>query len=271
MASAMGDPPASLFEVVGSTFVPTAAAAGPWNEGVLHGGAVGALLAGLVDDPDQVVSRVLIDLLGPVPNEPLQAEVGPTEGGRRVVRQSVELRAGDRPVARAHALRMRLADFELPAAATEHEVVFDPADRPELARPNRHALKTVGRESFDSLAMATWWEDPRPATPHRRRYWQRLLLPVVPGRPPSAIENVVAAADCGAGGTHARLGFGSWTFMNADLVVCLSRPPASDWVGLECDGVLGSSGTGQSVSTVHDAAGPLGQASQSIVLEPRPE
>ena len=262
--------PTSLFERRGGAYVPTMAAAGPWHEGVLHGGAVGALLVGLVDDPDQVMSRVLIELLAPVPNEPLHAEVGPVEGGKRVVRQSVELRAGARAVARAHALRMRRAAFELPAAATDHEVAFDPAERPELARPNRHAVADVGHESFDSLAMATWWEDPRPGSPHRRRYWERLLLPVLPDRPVSPVENVVAAADCGAGGTAARLGFRSWMFMNADLVVCLSRPPVGEWVGLECDGVLGPTGTGQTVSALHDADGPLGQASQSILIEPRP-
>lgn len=266
----MAEGPRALFEPDGGAFVPTDAASGPWHEGVLHGGAVGALLAGLVDDPGQVMCRVLVELLGPVPRAPLHAEVGPAEGGRRVVRQAVELRAGDRPVARAHALRMRRADVDLPEAATEHEVVFDPARRPELARPNRRAVEDVGRESFDSLAMATWWEDPRPEAPHRRRYWQRLLTPVLPDRPPSPIENVVAAADCGAGGTYARLGFRSWTFMNADLVVALGRPPVGDWVGLECDGVLGPTGTGQTVSTIHDAGGPLGQASQSILVEPRP-
>jgi hypothetical protein len=262
--------PACLFEPVGDTFVPTAAATGPWHEGVLHGGAVGALLAGLVEDPEQVVVRVLVELLRPVPSEPLRADVRPAEGGRRVVRQTVELTAGGRAVARAHGLRMRRSELDLPAAATEHRTAFDPADRPELARPNRHAIKDVGRESFDSLAISTWWEDPRPEAPHRRRYWQRLLLPVVPDRPASPIEQVVAAADCGAGGSSARLGFRSWTFMNADLVVSLGRPPVGDWGGLECDGILGRTGTGQSVSTIHDADGPLGQASQSILIEPRP-
>src|SRR3546814_12308616 len=95
--------------------------------------------------------------------------------------------------------------------------------------------------------MATRWEDPRPEAPHRRRYWQRLLLPVVPDRPLSRIENVLAAADCGAGGTYARLGLRSWTFMNAHLVVALPRPPASDSRGLECDGPLRPTGAAQPV------------------------
>jgi len=263
----VGDAVTSLYEQDGADrFVPTAAAAGPWNPGVLHGGAVAALLAGLLDDPEQVVVRVTVDLLGPVPSSPLRAEVGPTEGGRRVVRQSVTLLTDDRPVARASALRMRRGAVELPASATAHRVVFDPARVPDLSRPNQQAVKQVGWESFDSLAMAVRWEPFDPASGERSRFWCRLLLPVVAGRDAAPVERVLAAADF-SGGTSRRLPFREWSFMNADLVVSLARPPEGDWVGLECEGLLGATGTGQSVSNIHDVAGPLGQASQAIILE----
>jgi hypothetical protein len=251
-----------------SLYTPQDLAAGPWHRGVLHGGAVSALLAGLVEHPDQVLTRVLVELLGPVPSAPLRAVVEPADGGRRVVRQTVVLHAGDRPVARALALRMRRDDLDLPPAATEHAVVFDPATAPELTTPNRRAAKTVGWESFDSLAMAARWDD-APSANGRRRMWMRLLVPVVPGRPATAIENVAAAADYGTSGTNARLDFATWSFMNADLVISLSRPPAPGWVGLDCDGLLSRTGTGQSVAVLHDTEGVLGQSSQSILLEAR--
>lgn len=261
-------PPVALFVPDGnSCFLPTAASSGPWNPEVLHGGAVSALLAGLLEDPDRVLVRVLVELLGPVPRTLLRAEVSPTEGGRRVVRQSVVLTAGDRPVARASALRMRRADVDLPESATNHAVVFDPQGVPDLANPNRHAATQVGWDSFDSTAMATRWERQGPG--ERRRLWLRLLVPVVPGRAPSLVERVVAAADYGSAGTSARLDFQSWSFMNADLVVSLSRPPAGEWIGLECEGLLSRTGTGLSVTSIHDELGPLGQSSQSILLEPR--
>ena len=57
--------------------------------------------------------------------------------------------------------------------------------------------------------------------------------------------------------------------MNADLVINLSRPPADGWIGLECDGYLRRTGTGQSVATMHDRKGVLGQSSQSVPLESR--
>src|SRR3546814_18591637 len=85
---------------------------------------------------------------------------------------------------------MRRDDLELPARATEHRVAFDPDARPDLTEPNRSAVQGVGRESFDSLALATRWQDPRTEAPTRRRYWKRLPLPVVPDRPQSMHENV---------------------------------------------------------------------------------
>ena len=247
-------------------YIPQGPAAGPWHRAVLHGGAVSALLGGLVEHPEQVLCRVLVELLGPVPNAPLRAVVAPAEGGRRVIRQTVVLHAGGKPVARALALRMRRDDLDLPAAATDHAVTFEPARAPDLTEPNRRAATTVGWESFDSIAMAAHWERGETG---RRRMWMRLLVPVVPGRPPSAVENVAAAADYGTSGTNARLDFQTWSFMNADLVISLSRPPVDGWVGLDCDGYLSRTGTGQSVATLHDADGVLGQSSQSILLEQR--
>lgn len=250
-------------------YTPQQPAAGPWHQGVLHGGAVSALLAGLVEHPEQVLTRVLVELLGPVPNAPLRAVVEPSEGGRRVIRQTVVLHAADKPVARALALRMRRDDLDLPEKATAQAVTFDPATAPPLTEPNRQAAKTVGWESFDSVAMAAHWDRSELVPGVRRRMWMRLLVPVVPGRPATAIENVAAAADYGTSGTNARLDFQRWSFMNADLVISLSRPPSDGWVGLECDGYLSRTGTGQSVATLHDREGVLGQSSQSVLLESR--
>lgn len=261
-------PPALFLPEPGGVFVPTQAAEGPWQAGVLHGAPVAALLAGLLDDPDHVVTRVLVEFLGRVRNAPLRAVVGETEGGPRVFRQSAALFDGERAVARAAVLRMRRRAVDLPPEAVAHPVVFDPSRPPDLSRANRAARTKIGRDSFDSLATAVWWDRPEPGSGRRLRVWLRLLVPVVAGRPPSALERAVAAADFSSSGTSLRLDFRSWSFMNADLIVSLGRPVTGEWVGLECDGYLGAGGAGQSVATLHDAAGPFGQASQSILVEP---
>jgi Thioesterase-like superfamily len=247
--------------------VPTDAARGPWNPDVIHGAAVAALLAGAFEAEGEVVVRVLVELMRPVPHQALTISVTDSEGGRRVKRQTAVLLANNRPVAKASALRIRHADLALPANATAHPIMFDPAQRPDLDQPNRQAAKVVGWPSFDSLAMATAVESRTESA--LVKLWLRLLIPIVEGEFTTGTQRAVAAADFGAAGTSARLPFDKWTFMNADLTVSLSRAPQGDWIGLCCEGIPQMTGTGISVTSIHDAEGRMGQSAQSLLLESR--
>jgi hypothetical protein len=257
----------AVFAKDGNRYMPTEAARGPWNPDALHGAAVAALLAGVFESSGEVVVRVLVELLGPVPYESLRIEVAGSEGGRRVRRQSAVLYARDRPVATASATRIRRADLLLPAEAMAHRVVFDPAQVPDLDQPNRHAAAVVGWPSFDSLAVATARQPT--AEGGSLNLWIRLLLPIVGGQATTGTQRAVAAADYGSGGTSARLPFKAWSFMNADLTVSLSRPPQGEWIGMACEGIVQSTGTGLSVGSLYDIDGRLGQSTQSLVLEAR--
>ncbi len=261
------DRPTSVFETDGDLLVPTEAARGPWNPETLHGAAVAALLAGSLDVEDQAMVRTLVELLGPVPFAPVSIERGPTDGGRRVKRQSAILCADGRPVARASVTRIRLSEMTLPEGATDHPVTFDPATVPGLTTPNVHAAGVVGWPSFDSLAMATRWE--RSERSGLQKLWLRLLLPIVAGQVTSGVQRAVAAADYGTSGTSARLPFAQWSFMNADLTVSLSRPPVGEWIGMETDGIVQPTGTGLSIGQIYDQDGRLGQSAQSLLIEPR--
>ncbi|MGZ4707139.1 MAG: thioesterase family protein [Acidimicrobiales bacterium] len=257
----------AVFEPDGERYVPTEAARGPWDPEALHGAAVAALLAGSLEAEGQVLVRVLVELHGPVPFGPLTIEVGPSDGGRRVKRQSATLCSGGRSVASASATRIRSSEVALPEGANDHPLVFDPAAAPDLTTPNRHAARVVGRPSFDSLAMATRWE--RSEGPGPRRLWLRLLMPIVAGRETSGAQRAVAAADYGTNGTFARLPFAEWSYMNADLTVSLSRPPVGEWIGMETDGIVQATGTGLSIGQLHDQGGRVGQSAQSLLIEPR--
>lgn len=256
-----------MFERDGDLYVPTDAARGPWNRDALHGGAVAALLAGAVEADGEVVVRVLVELFGPVPAEPLRVEVTPAEGGRRVRRQSATLCAGDRRVAAASATRIRRSALDLPEPALRHRIVFGPSAVPPLDRTNPDASAMIGWESFDSLAMTTHWEPTGPGDP--ALVWLRLLLPIVAGEPTSGTQLAVAAADYGTAGVTGRLPFLDWSYMNADLTVGLSRPPVGDWIGMACTGIVQATGTGIALGEIHDAAGRLGQSAQSLLVEAR--
>jgi len=258
---------AAVFVRDGDCYVPTDAALGPWSPEALHGAAVAALLAGVFESEGEVVVRVFVELLGPVPREPLRIELGKSSGGRRVQRQSAVLHSGDRPVAAASATRVRRAELALPVEATAHPIAFDPAQMPDLDRPNRHAARIVGWPNFDSLAMASVRE--RGSGPRSLRLWLRLVMPIVAGETTTGTQRAVAAADYASGGTSERLAFDHWSYMNADLTVGLSRPVRGEWIGMSCEGIVQPSGTGLSIGAIHDSDGRLGQSAQSLVVEAR--
>ncbi len=257
----------SVFVRDGDCYIPTEAALGPWSPEALHGAAVAALLAGVFESEGEVVVRVFVELLGPVPREPLRIDLGRSSGGRRVQRQSAVLNAGDRPVAAASATRVRRADLVLPVEATAHPVMFDPAQMPDLGRPNRHAARIVGWPNFDSLAMASVREPS--SGPGSLKLWLRLVLPIVAGEMITGTQRAVAAADYASGGTSERLPFDHWSYMNADLTVGLSRPVRGEWIGMSCEGIVQATGTGLSIGAIHDSEGRLGQSAQSVVVEAR--
>lgn len=258
---------ASVFVREGECYVPTEAARGPWNPEALHGAAVAALLAGAFESDGEVVVRVFVELLGPVPREPLRIDVAKSRGGRRVQRQTAVLYSEDRPVAAASATRVRNTDLVLPVEATAHPLVFDPTQVPDLDRPNRHAGRIVGWPNFDSLAMASV-QDPS-SGPGSLKLWLRLVMPIVAGEMITGTQRAVAAADYASGGTSLRLPFHDWSYMNADLTVNLSRPVRGEWIGMSCEGIVQPSGTGLSIGAIHDSDGRLGQSAQSLVVEAR--
>ena len=72
------DFPDAVFHRDGGRFVPTELARGPWDPNAQHGGPCAALLAGLVEQhevgPPAHVARMTIDLLRPVPMEPIELD-----------------------------------------------------------------------------------------------------------------------------------------------------------------------------------------------------
>jgi hypothetical protein len=70
-------------------------------------------------------------------------------------------------------------------------------------------------------------------------------------------------------GVSASLPFDRYLFINADLTLHLQREPRGEWIGLDARTILFESGTGLAESVLHDEAGPVGRAFQTLVVAPR--
>jgi hypothetical protein len=259
----------ALFVRDGEWLVPGMPALGPWQRDELHGGAVSSLLAGSLEREGTVLARVTMDLLGRVPAAPLQLVTSDEWGSPRVRHQTVELRAGDRLVARAEGLRLPLASLELPEAA---RVVpeWDLPDIDESRLPGRREkiVGNVGYPSFVSHAITMKFASGDFQTVGTTTTWMRLEVPVIAGEAATGVQRAAAAADYGNGGM-AQLPYDQWSFKSVDLTVQLTREPVGEWIAIVCSPIAQASGVGMGDAELHDRAGRLGQSTSSLIIEPR--
>lgn len=256
----------------GVAVTPSVFTRGPWDPGLLHGGAVGALLAELAQetmDPAFQATRLTVDLMKPVPLQPMTWSSEVLRTGRRLQLVDVELRFGASLVAKASLLALRPLPF---AADGLNPPVGPPADAPddEVSQvwsddPEAESFIGGGQE-FRFLPNDTLGQGVG---------WFRLRRPVLDdtSAPPSPMARAVAAADVG-GAVSARRseGFpGAISFVNADISVHLSRPPEGEWIRLASTSRWEPSGIGWVDSEIADVTGRCGAANQALVLDRRQE
>jgi hypothetical protein len=253
-----------LYTPDGALLVPGPLTEGPWSPDAQHGGPVAALLARTAElapspGPMQVV-RLTVELLRPVPMRPLTAAAAVVRPGRKVQVVDARLSVDDVDVAWGRALRIRSARVDVPAQEPEPPSPAPPDDTPE---PRRAPAGTPFADAVDLRFIAGSWQELGPV-----KMWTRLMVPVVAGEEPSAMQRTAAAADFGNGVSRV-LDFATHVFINPDLTVSLSRLPVGAWIGFDVVSRLSTEGYGQAESLIFDAAGPIGRSVQSLLVEAR--
>ena len=261
----------ALFVREGDLFVPTHLSAGPWAEGILHGGPVGALFAELLEQvggPGYTGVRLTLDLMRPVPQRPLGFRGGVVRQGRRLQLLEGELAAGDTAVARCSLLR--LAERPLPPGVVDAEgdgASTGPTDGPEALVP-AGPLRPFPTPVFVGGALEMRVKDTNNFL-GARVAWFRLHVPVVAGGPsPTPLARAAAVGDMGNA-------LSAWTsawpppvsYVNADMSLHLARPPEGEWVRSEASSAWTGAGLGLVTSRLSDLRGEFGLAHQALALD----
>ncbi|HXJ64769.1 MAG TPA: thioesterase family protein, partial [Actinomycetota bacterium] len=212
-----------------------------------------------LDPPEMVVSRVVVEVMKPVPIRPLGIDARVVRPGKRVQLAEAVLRDGDAEVARASVWRIR------PAGALDEERNLPPTELPPpLECPEVAGFAMPWRPNyFDAMEWrhaAGNWVEPGPAA-----VWMRMRVPLIEGEPVSPLTRVLAAADS-ANGTSWELPLGEFLFINLDLSVHLARMPEGDWVCLDAVSRLGREGIGFTQSRLWDGRGRFGAGAQSLLV-----
>ena len=255
----------SIFEPTGDgRFIPTEAALGPWTDQALHGGPPTMLLAREVErfpaDQEMFVSRLTVELLRPVGRTPLEVKAKLVRPGRKVQLVETSLWNGESEVARATALRIRLASMEVPPSSEA-----PPRPEPESQGPWTGSWRPGGAYHVLGVDVRgpTLGQEAGPGWA-----WFRLKLPLVPDEEPTPLLRVCAAADFSNGISYL-VNPQKVSFVNPDLSVFVIRPPVDEWVLVDARTWLEPSGTGMAEGALYDRRGRIGRSVQSLIVEAR--
>ena len=202
------------------------------------------------------IGRVTVEILHPVPLEPLRVSVEVVRPGKSVELLEASLTGPDGELMRARAWRLEAG----PRDGTMDPPPVGPAGGEE------RAFFPTGEEIGYHTAMEYRFVhgaflEPGPAT-----VWMRMRVPLVAGEEPSPLQRVIVAADSG-NGVSAALDWREHLFINTDLSVHLLRLPESEWVCLDAQTVIGP--LGMADTTLLDERGQIGRAVQTLLVRPR--
>lgn len=259
--------PTALFDLDGPHFLPTALARGPWSPDALHGGPPAALLARAVERFEGgeafFVARLTVELLRPVPVEPLELSVRLVRPGRKVQLVEATLRAGAKDVARATGLRIRQGELSIPTGLPHDGARVEPPEQGEPLDSSRGFYDGFNNHGVEHRFVRGAFGTPGPATD-----WIRLKAPLLDGEETSPLCRVCALADFG-NGISGVLPPDGFTYINPDLTVSLHRYPRGEWICLDAHTRVEPNGVGLAESRLFDVEGPIGRAVQCLILEAR--
>jgi Thioesterase-like superfamily len=254
---------------VGEKFRATDFTISTWTATIQHGAPPSALLVRALERcaarEDTRLSRVAIDLLGPVPvTDQLWVRAEVVRPGRQIELVVAEMLAlgpdgNPRPVARATGWRLQTID-------TSEVVHAAQAPLPPLAQGRNHNLGDHWDRNYVHSLDWRWLTEPTRGGVGES--WLKPIVDLVKGETMTPLERLFAVAD-DANGIGSSLDIRKWTFLNNDLVVHIHRIPTSEWIGIRAETNYGPDGIGTTVGTLFDQRGALGSIAQSVLVRRR--
>ena len=264
----------AFYALDGERATPSELTRGPWDATAQHAGPPAALLARALErcEPRDGarIARVTVEILTPVPIEPLAVSARVARPGRSVELLEASLEGPSGEVMRARGWRLAesdvTADWEQegppPGREDAEALEFFPDNGGSRAPRARGSGERVGWHTAMEIVFARGrFLEPGPAT-----VWMRPRVPLVEGEAITPLQRLMLAAD-GGNGVSAPLDWSRFIFINTDLTVHLLRPPRGEWVCL--DSVTHVDGIGMTDTALWDDDGRIGRAAQTLLVRAR--
>ncbi|OZD77522.1 thioesterase family protein [Rhodococcus sp. 05-339-2] len=239
-----------------------------WAPTMQHGAPPSALLVRALERvdarEDTRISRVAVDILGPVPVGDIEIRAWTERPGTNIELVVAELWAAGasgtaRAVARGSAWRMRTT----PTDDVTHS--GDPVMRPVSDGVDYTFGGTWSSGYLDAVEfkILTGLGEDGPG-----EIWARPTPVLVQGESMTSLERLFSIADI-ANGIGAKLPIDEWTFLNTDLTVHVFRVPQGEWVGVSAETSTGPDGIAMCAGTLSDKLGPVGRIAQTVLVRRR--
>lgn len=262
--------PASFFTEADGVFTATAATRGPWSDQHQHGSPPAALLGRAIErafDTSLRVVRLTVAFHKPIAIASYRVSVETVRGGRKVTSARAYLVPAEepsaKPVASADAILIRRAEFvaEGPAMVAPEDGRPRPNECPPFVFP--FFRNPVGYQTaMESKVMYGRFGEAQMGL------WMRMRIPLLPGETPTPLQRAACAGDSG-NGVSVGVDITRYTFVNPDVTMTLMREPVGEWIGLDARTTFASDGIGLADTYLLDERGPIGRATQPLLLEPK--
>ncbi len=248
----------------GDTFVARAPSRGPWSADHCHAGPVAGLIARAAEQlfPEQVLTRLTIDLIRPVAMAGFKVNAQISRQGRTVSTGTVQLHGLDGKLC-ASATTSHLANIEFPGVPGLAGAPIERGDASDGTFPIRKTAHDL--PCFPDF-VEVLYPPGETLEPGPTCLWMR-TPGLIPGETPSPFQRLCPLADCGnALSRNAELQ--EVTFVNTDLTIVAHRLPRGTWLASSSRSHWHSTGVGLSVAELSDEHGPVASALQTLVLRP---
>ncbi len=261
--------------VVTETFSSTGRTHSPWGTDLQHGGPVGALLTRAMERvaprEGTRISRVKVDILGPVKVAPVRVSARTSRPGKRIelLESTLDVQQEDGSWRRAaRGAGWRLATQPTTDVVRHANAGIGPAPV-DTADDDRLTDFVIPSEWVDGgFVRAITWHvvhlGHEPGDPSTA--WMRLDIPLVAGEDTSPTAEIVALADV-ANGLGARLDVSRFSFLNTDLDVQVYGTPEGPWHAMQAESSVGPDGVGMADGVLHGPTGPIGRVTQNLLVE----
>lgn len=237
---------------------------GPWDVNACHAGPPAGLMVRALERlvPDKVLTRLSIEIARPIPMAGFRVETEWRKEGRAVTLTTARILDDERVYAAAQAMHLR--QIELPVKTAP----FDPPDF-EAAIPGPFPITDTlhGEQAFPTSIEVRYDPSGSIGKGGYTVIWMRTRVPLLEGEEPSGFQRICPLADSGNGTSYNEY-LDRVLFVNPDLLLSIHRQPLGEWFGAKTVSHWGDNGIGMADSELFDRTGPVGRATQNLLLDP---